>query len=79
MPKIRPGDAQGLEHETPGRIATFRANDTHAMLDSVCQLIEEVAPAVPRALVAQTINLCVQLRRDPHNPGGRSLTGVDGV
>jgi type IV secretion system protein VirB11 len=63
----------------PGGIATVHANDTRAMLDRVCQLIEEVVPAAPRALVAQTINLCVHLRRDPSHPAGRSLTGIDEV
>jgi type IV secretion system protein TrbB len=63
----------------PGGIATVHANDTHAMLDRVCQLIEEVVPAAPRALVAQTVNVCVHLRRDPKHPAGRSLTGVHRV
>jgi type IV secretion system protein VirB11 len=63
----------------PGGIATVHANDTRAMLDRVCQLIEEVVPSAPRALVAQTINVCVHLRRDPSHPAGRSLTGIDEV
>jgi P-type conjugative transfer ATPase TrbB len=63
----------------PGGIATVHANDTHAMLDRVCQLIEEVVPTAPRALVAETINVCVHLSRDPRHPAGRSLTGLDEV
>ena len=63
----------------PGGIATVHANDTRAMLDRVCQLIEEVVPVAPRALVAQTINVCVHLRRDPSHPAGRALTGLDEV
>jgi len=63
----------------PGGIATVHANDTRAMLDRVCQLIEEVVPAAPRLLVAQTVNVCVHLRRDPGHPAGRSLTGIDEV
>jgi P-type conjugative transfer ATPase TrbB len=63
----------------PGGIATVHANDTRAMLDRVCQLIEEVVPVAPRMLVAQTINVCVHLRRDPLHPAGRSLTGLDEV
>ena len=63
----------------PGGIATVHANDTRAMLDRVCQLIEEVVPVAPRTLVAQTINVCVHLRRDPAHPAGRSLTGLDEV
>jgi type IV secretion system protein VirB11 len=63
----------------PGGIATVHANDTRAMLDRVCQLIEEVVPVAPRLLVAQTVNVCVHLRRDPRHPAGRSLTGLDEV
>lgn len=63
----------------PGGIATVHANDTRAMLDRVCQLIEEVVPVAPRVLVAQTINVCVHLRRDPLHPAGRSVTGLDEV
>jgi type IV secretion system protein VirB11 len=63
----------------PGGIATVHANDTRAMLDRVCQLIEEVVPVAPRALVAQTMNICVHLRRDPLHPAGRSITGIDEV
>lgn len=63
----------------PGGIATVHANDTSAMLDRVCQLIEEVIPTAPRALVAQSINVCVHLQRDPRHPAGRSITGLDRV
>ena len=38
----------------PGGLATIHANDTRAMLDRLCQLIEEVVYPAPRALVAQT-------------------------
>jgi type IV secretion system protein TrbB len=60
----------------PGGLATVHANDTAAMLDRICQLIEEVVPAAPRVLVAQTIQLCVHIRRDPRHPAGRSLSGI---
>jgi type IV secretion system protein VirB11 len=63
----------------PGGIATVHANDTRAMLDRVCQLIEEVVPTAPRVLVSQTVNVCVHLRRDPRHPAGRSLTGIEEV
>jgi Flp pilus assembly CpaF family ATPase len=63
----------------PGGIATVHANDTGAMLDRVCQLIEEVVPAAPRAMVADTVDVCVHLRRDPSHPAGRSVTGIDEV
>lgn len=63
----------------PGGIATVHANDTKAMLDRVCQLVEEAIPAAPRLLVAQTINICVHIRRDARHPAGRSLSGIDRV
>jgi type IV secretion system protein VirB11 len=63
----------------PGGLATVHANDTRAMLDRICQLIEEVVHPAPRALVAQTVNLCVHIRRDRRHPAGRSLSGIDRV
>ena len=55
------------------------ANDTSAMLDRICQLIEEVVYPAPRLLVAQTVNVCVHIRRDKRHPAGRSLSGIDRV
>jgi len=63
----------------PGGVATIHANDTRAMLDRVCQLIEEVVHPAPRALVAQTIQVCAHIRRDPSHPAGRRLSGLDRV
>jgi len=63
----------------PGGIGTIHANDTASMLERLCQLVEEVVPVASRALVAQTVNVCVHLRRDPCHPAGRSLTGIDRV
>ncbi len=63
----------------PGGLATIHANDTRAMLDRLCQLIEEVVFPAPRALVAQTVHLCVHIRRDRAHPAGRSLSGIDRV
>jgi len=63
----------------PGGLATIHANDTRAMLDRLCQLIEEIVFPAPRALVAQTVNLCVHIRRDKSHPAGRSLSGIDRV
>lgn len=63
----------------PGGIATIHANDTRAMLDRLCQLIEEIVFPAPRALVAQTVNVCVHLRRDKAHPAGRSISGIDRV
>jgi type IV secretion system protein TrbB len=63
----------------PGGLATIHANDTRAMLDRLCQLIEEVVPTAPRALVAQTIQVCVHIQRDPTRPAGRRVSGLDRV
>jgi type IV secretion system protein VirB11 len=63
----------------PGGIATVHANDTRAMLDRICQLIEEVVPAAPRQLIAQTVDLCVHIRRDKGHRSGRSISGIDRV
>ena len=63
----------------PGGLATIHANDTGAMLDRLCQLIEEVVYPAPRALVAQTIQVCVHICRDKTHPAGRRLSGIDRV
>lgn len=63
----------------PGGIATIHANDTAAMLDRVCQLIEEIVYPAPKALVAQTVNICVHIRRDKSHPAGRSIGGFNRV
>jgi type IV secretion system protein VirB11 len=63
----------------PGGLATIHANDTRGTLDRFCQLLEEVVYPAPRALVAQTIHLCVHIQRDPAHPAGRHISGVDRV
>ncbi len=63
----------------PGGLATVHANNTGAMLDRICQLMEEVIPIPPRLFVAQTINVCIHLTLDRKHPAGRRLTGVDRV
>lgn len=63
----------------PGGIATVHANSTAAMLDRISQLVEEVVPAAPRVLIAQTVEICVHLRRDAEHPAGRSVSGIDEV
>ena len=63
----------------PGGVATIHANDTRAMLDRLCQLIEEIVFPAPRGLVAQTVNLCVHIQRDKSHPAGRSISGIDRV
>lgn len=63
----------------PGGVCTVHANDAAAMLDRICQLVEEVIPVAPKSLIAQTINVCVHIRRDPSHPAGRSLTAIQRV
>jgi type IV secretion system protein VirB11 len=63
----------------PGGLATIHANDCAGMLDRLCQLIEEVVFPAPRSLVAQTIHLCVHIRRDSAHPAGRSISGINRV
>jgi hypothetical protein len=60
-------------------IATIHANDTRAMLDRFCQLVEEVLPAAPRKIVAQTIHVCVHMQRDASRASGRSISAIDRV
>ena len=63
----------------PGGLATLHANDTRAMLDRLAQLVEEVVYPAPRALIAQTIQVCVHIQRDKNHPAGRRLSGLDRV
>src|SRR5262249_16645241 len=63
----------------PGGLATIHANDTRAMLDRICQLIEEIVYPAPPLLVAETVNVCVHIRRDRAHPAGRSMSGIDRV
>ncbi|HXX68315.1 MAG TPA: P-type conjugative transfer ATPase TrbB [Polyangiaceae bacterium] len=63
----------------PGGLATIHANDTAAMLDRLGQLVEEAVTPAPRALIAQTIDVCVHMRRDATTPAGRRVSSVDRV
>jgi type IV secretion system protein VirB11 len=63
----------------PGGVATIHANDTGAMLDRFCQLVEEIVYPAPRALVAQTIGVCVHIQRDSARKAGRRISGMDRV
>ncbi len=60
----------------PGGIATIHANDTRAMLERLCQLVEENNMPAPRAYIAEAIDLCVHLVRAPNHPAGRCLSGL---
>lgn len=59
----------------PG-FATVHANSARSMLDRIAQLIEEVVPVAPHRLIADAIDLCVHIKRDPKHPAGRSLSGI---
>ncbi len=63
----------------PGGLATIHANDTAAMLDRLCQLVEEVVFPAPRLLIAQTVGVCVHIRRDKSRPTGRAISAIDRV
>jgi type IV secretion system protein VirB11 len=63
----------------PGGIATIHANHPEAMLDRLCQLIEEVVPRAPRRLVAETIDVCVHIQRAPNTQAGRQVSGMTQV
>jgi P-type conjugative transfer ATPase TrbB len=60
----------------PGGIATIHANDTRAMLERLCQLVEENNMPAPRAYIAEAIDVCVHLVRAPHHGAGRRLSGL---
>jgi type IV secretion system protein VirB11 len=59
----------------PGGLATIHANNPAAMLDRLCQLIEEVIPRASRQLVAEAVNLCVHISRSSDRAEGRRITG----
>ena len=63
----------------PGGTGTLHANDNRQALNRLCQLIEEVAQRAPREIIAETVNVCVHIRRDPRAPARRRLAGLDFV
>jgi type IV secretion system protein VirB11 len=63
----------------PGGLATIHANDTRAMLQRFCQLVEEAVYPAPRDAVAEAVNVCVHLTLDLKAPAGRRLSGLDAV
>jgi Flp pilus assembly CpaF family ATPase len=60
----------------PGGTGTLHANDNRQALNRLCQLIEEVAERAPREIIAETVNVCVHIRRDPRLRGQRRLAGL---
>ena len=63
----------------PGGTGTLHANDNRQALNRLCQLIEEVAQRAPREIIAETVNVCVHIRRDPRARARRRLAGLDFV
>ena len=64
----------------PGGVCTVHANDAHAGLLRIEQLISEVSQSPMRELVAEAIDVVVFLIRDPHiGPKLSELIAVDGV
>ena len=60
-------------------MATLHANSTSSMLTRVCQLMEQAVPRASREFVADAVNVCVHITREPMSPVGRRLTGIDRV
>lgn len=60
----------------PGGTGTLHANDNRQALNRLCQLIEEVAQRAPREIIAETVDVCVHIRRDPRLQGRRRLAGL---
>jgi Flp pilus assembly CpaF family ATPase len=60
----------------PGGIATVSGNDPIGMLNRICKLSEDTShPANPRE-VAEAVNVCVHIARDPTAAAGRRLNGL---
>jgi type IV secretion system protein VirB11 len=69
--------AWGTGH--PGGIGTIHAGTAIGALRRLEQLIQEAVVTVPRALVAETINLIAVLVRDGHGRRLSELARVDGL
>ena len=69
--------AWGTGH--PGGIGTIHAGSALGALRRMEQLIQEVVVAVPRALLAETINLVAVLERNGHGRRLAALARVDGL
>jgi len=69
--------AWGTGH--PGGVGTIHAGTAIGALRRMEQLIQEAVVTVPRALIAETINLVAVLVRDGHGRRLSELTRVDGL
>ena len=63
----------------PGGIATVHANSASSALYRIEQLIQEAVVTVPRALIAETIDIVAVLVRDGHGRRLAELVRVDGL
>src|SRR3546814_9121923 len=69
--------AWGTGH--PGGIGTIHAGSALGALRRMEQLIQEAVVTVPRALIAETINLVAVLVRDGHGRRLAELAHIDGL
>lgn len=69
--------AWGTGH--PGGVGTLHAGSAIGALRRLEQLIQEAVVSVPRALIAETINLIAVLVRDDHSRRLAELVRVDGI
>jgi Flp pilus assembly CpaF family ATPase len=60
----------------PGGTGTLHANDNRQALNRLWQLIEEVAQRAPREVIAETVNVCAHIGRDPRIRGHRRLAAL---
>lgn len=63
----------------PGGLSTLHANSALDALSRLEDLIAEVATAVPRRMIAQAVDLVVQIQRTPHGRRVESLLEVKGL
>jgi type IV secretion system protein VirB11 len=63
---------QGLGHRHPGGIGTIHAGTALGALRRLEQLIQEAVVTVPRALIAETIDLIAVLPAAARAPPGRT-------
>jgi type IV secretion system protein VirB11 len=70
-------DGRGLEHRSPRghRHLPRQRHLGHARPNVPAH--GAALPVAPKHLIVDTITVCVHIQRDPDNPAGRSLSGID--